>query len=174
MLNSAPAANNRIEQVMRVLDRKVQLPAERADEVHAQQIDVGGEPHFRHLSREPGKGRIVQGRIHQFRQDIPGTRSGDDEAAAAGGDVAQGNAAVRGQHLLQIVAVVALGGAGAHHVEMLLGDLGDGELRANAAAAGEGMAQRHAPDLGRHLVGDQAIEPGFRARTRHFVFGEGA
>ena len=46
MPNSAPAAKSRIEQVMRVLDREVQLPAERADEIDAQRIDVRREADF--------------------------------------------------------------------------------------------------------------------------------
>src|SRR5206468_2058044 len=94
------------------------------------------------------------------------------ETAAAGRDVPQGDGAVRGQCLLQIVAVVAFGGPGAHHVVMLFRNLGDGEFRANAAAAGEGVAKRHAPDPDRHLVGHQAVEPRFRAWSGHFVFGE--
>ena len=36
----------RVEQVVRVLDREMQLPAELADEIDAQRVDVGREPDF--------------------------------------------------------------------------------------------------------------------------------
>ena len=55
---------------------------------------------------------------------------------------------------------------------MLVGDLGDGEFGTDAAAARKRMRERHAADLGGHLVGDQPIEPGFGARPRHLVLGE--
>ena len=42
---------DRIEQMMRVLDGKMQFPAERADEVHAQQVHIGREAHLGHLAR---------------------------------------------------------------------------------------------------------------------------
>ncbi len=126
--------------MMRILDGEVQFPAERAHEIHAQQVHIGGQSHFGDLSGQPGEGGVVEGRVGELRQHLPGARPGQDEHAAAAGDVAQADAAVLGQLLLQIVAVVALGGAGADDVEVLIGDLGDGELAADSAAAGQRMA----------------------------------
>ncbi len=81
-----------IEQVMGVLDGEVQLPAERADEVDAQQIHIGREPDLGHLAGEPGERRVVERRIGEFREHIARARPRDHEAAAAPGDVAQADA----------------------------------------------------------------------------------
>ena len=158
---------DRIEQMMRVLDGEVQLPAERADEVHAQQIHIRREADFGHLAGEPGKARRCP-RDCRRASRAPRASAGLRPRSSRGCMVIlrSVDAAVLRQHLLQVIAVVALGGAGAHHVEVLLGDLGDGEFGANAAAAGERVAERHAADLGRHLVRHQAVEPGFGARAR--------
>ena len=90
MPNSSPAANSRVEQVMRVLDREVQLPAERADEIDAQRVHVGGEADFdRTWPREPRKRRVVERHVGELREHVARARTRDDEAAARAGDVAQ-------------------------------------------------------------------------------------
>ena len=58
---------NRVEQAVRVLDREMQFPAERADEVHAQRVDVGREAGFDHLARQPGERRVVERHVGEFR-----------------------------------------------------------------------------------------------------------
>ena len=79
----------RIEQVMRVLDGKVQLPAQRADEIHAQQVHIHRQSDFAHLAGEPREGRIVERHVGEFGQHLARARAGEHEAAAAHGDVAQ-------------------------------------------------------------------------------------
>ena len=51
----------------------------------------------------------------------------------------------RRQPLLQVVGVVALGRPGAHDVELLVGQLRDRELRADAAALRQRVAKRMRP-----------------------------
>src|ERR1700733_4611734 len=72
-----------------------------------------------------------------------------------------------------MIAVVAFGGAGAHHVVVLVGKLGDRKFAANATAPCECMAERDAAWLRRNFVGDEGIEPLFRAGTGHLMLGEG-
>ena len=84
-----PASNRAIEQVMRVLDREVQLPAERADEIDAQQVHVRREADFRDLAGEPGEGVVVQRRVGELREHVARARAGEHEAAARGRDVAR-------------------------------------------------------------------------------------
>src|SRR5207237_9158923 len=69
---------------------------------------------------------------------------------------------------------VTLRGDSAEHVVALLGDLGDGELGTNAAAARERVTQRQASDLRGNPVGEEPIEPALRARSGDFVLGERA
>jgi hypothetical protein len=158
---------------MRVLDREVQLPSQGADEIHAQQYTSTARPTSMHWPVSQGNARVVERRIGQLRQHVARRGPATTKQPRLMVMLRKVDRAVRRQHLAQIVAVVALGGAGAHHVEMLVGDLGDGELGADAAAAGERVAQRDAADLGRHLVGHQSVEPGFGAGTGDFVLGEG-
>ena len=47
----AAGGEERVEEAVRVLDREVQLPAQLADEVDAQRVDVGGEAR----PRSPGR-----------------------------------------------------------------------------------------------------------------------
>ena len=53
MPNSCAGRKQRVEQVVRILDREVQLPAERADEIDAQRVHVGGEADFDRATGEP-------------------------------------------------------------------------------------------------------------------------
>ena len=77
MLEFGAGVEDRIEQMMRVLDREVQFPAERADEVHAQQVHIGRKAHLGHLAGEPGKRGVVQGRVGELRQHFARARAGD-------------------------------------------------------------------------------------------------
>ncbi len=111
-------------------------------------------------------------RVGELGEQLAGPRPGEHEAAARGRDVAQADRAVGRQQALEVVAVVALGGAGADDVVVVLAKLGDRELGADAAALGQCVAQRDPPGLGRHLVGDQVVEPGLGARAGDLVLGE--
>src|ERR1017187_7903467 len=67
---------------------------------------------------------------------------------------------------------MALGGAGAHDVVVLIGKLRNRKLAANAAAPRERVAQGNAARLGRNLIRDQSLEPRFGAGTRDLVLRE--
>ena len=73
---------------------------------------------------------------------------------------------------MQVIAVVALAGTGADDVEMLVGEPGDRELGADAAASGQRVGERDAALLHRHLVRDERVEPCRGARARHLVLRE--
>ena len=62
---------------------------------------------------------------------------------------------------MQVVAVVALAGAGADDVEVVVAEPRDRELGADAALLRQRMAQRDAAGLHRHLVRDERVEPRF-------------
>ncbi len=163
----------RVEQVVRVLNRKVQFPAERAHEVDAQQVHFARQAHIGDLAGEPGEGGVVERRVDESGQHLARAGTCHDETAARGGDIAQLHRAVGGEMALQEVRVIAFGGAGAHDVEVFRAHLADRELGADAAAGGQRVAQGEASDLRRDLVGDQRVEPGRGARARHLVLGEG-
>jgi hypothetical protein len=67
-----PAAGleERVEKVMRVLDGEVQLPAQRADEIHAQGVDIDRQARLDHLRGEPGEGRIVERSVGELREHL--------------------------------------------------------------------------------------------------------
>ena len=67
---AAAGLEQRIEQVMRVLDGEVQLPAERADEVHAQRIHIDRQPRLDSLRREPWKGGVVERGVGELREHL--------------------------------------------------------------------------------------------------------
>jgi len=98
--------------------------------IDAQQIHVHRQSDLGDLAGQPRKGGVIQRRVREFCQEVARPRSGNHEAAAAARDIAQGDAAGRRpgspfgvrQHLLQIVAVVALCRAGADDVVVLIGD----------------------------------------------------
>ena len=92
-------------------------------------------------------------------------RARKHEATTGGRDVAQMDGTVLRQVLGQVVCVVALGGTGADHVVVIVGQLGHRELGADSAALGQRMAQRNATDLGRHLVGDKMVQPLYVGKT---------
>ena len=126
----------RVKEVVRVLDREVQLPAQGADEVDAQR--VARPPRAPPRWSAPvsqGKASLSSGvsvslREHSRETAVPATTK-QPRALVMLRRVTEPSL---GSALLQVVAVVALRGPGAHHVEVLVGDLGDGELRADAAA----------------------------------------
>src|SRR5262245_57612414 len=98
--------------------------------------------------------------------------SREHKTTTAGGDIAQFDGTVLREALVQVIGVVAFRCAGAHQVEVLGAEPGDRKLRTDAAAARKGVAQRHAPELDRDLVGHDGVQPGFRASTGYFVLGE--
>ena len=74
---------HRVEQVVRVLDREMQFPAERADEIHAQRVDVGGEPDFDDLPGQPGERGVVERHVRELRQHVARSRARQHEAHRA-------------------------------------------------------------------------------------------
>ena len=83
MLKLGTRLEDRVEQMMRVLDREVQLPAERAHKIDAQQVHIGRETDFGYLAGEPGKRGVVERRIDELREHVARARPRDHEAAAA-------------------------------------------------------------------------------------------
>src|SRR5688572_12948892 len=161
-----------VEQVMCVLDRKVQLPAEGADEIDAQRVHVDGETDFDRATAQPRKRRVVERHIDELRQHVARPRTRDDEAAARAGHVAQYDGIAARQPSLKVVGVVALCGPGTHHVELIFGQLRDRELGTDATALRERVTERHAARLRRNLVRDESVEPLRRARPADLVLGE--
>ena len=74
----------------------------------------------------------------------------------------------RGQMLLQVVGVVAFGGAGANHVVMVSASLVIVNSERIPPLLGQRMTKRNAPNLGRHFVSDELIEPCLGTGARYF------
>src|ERR1700686_4284286 len=85
-----------------MLDGEVQFPAQRADEIDAQCVDVPGVTGLDHLARQPRKRRVIERHVDDFRQQLARSGAGDDEATAAAGNVSQSDRAITRQHALQV------------------------------------------------------------------------
>ena len=150
----------------------VELPAELADEVHAQRMRRA-VTHADLLARQPGECLVREISVGELLQHLARIRTGEHQHAEARGDGVKANRSIGRTELPQIVMVVALIGTSGDEIEATRRPLKDGKLRTHAAARGELMAKCDAAHLLRDLVGENGLEPFTGTRARHFHLGEG-
>ena len=86
------ARKERLEEMVLVGERVMQLPAELAHIIHAQRQDVGRKADRDAARRPPGEGRIRKIGVAEARQEVAGSRPDDGESAEGRGDVSQAHA----------------------------------------------------------------------------------
>ena len=94
----------------------MELPAELADEVHAQRMR-GAVTHADLLARQPREGFVGEIGIGELLQHLARIRTGEHQHAEARGDGVKANRSIGRTELPQIVMVVALIGASGDEVE---------------------------------------------------------
>ena len=96
-----------------------------------------------------------------------GTRQRQDRDRVAG--IGQGHGAIVREMSRNPIVVVSLGGGRGDHIEVILGQLGHGDVTFDAAQGRTHLGERHASVAFREFVRAESVEKGSRARTGEFV-----